>query len=88
MAVTRGIGFKGDKLKGHKIDFIDIRRAYFHSKARRSVYVQLPPEDFEPGMCGRLLKSLYGTRDAAQNWEFEYIEFMESVGFNVGMSTP
>ena len=69
MAVTKGIGFNGGRLKGHKIEFIDIRRAYFHSKARRPVYVQLPPEDYEPGMCGKLLKAMYGTRDAAQNWE-------------------
>ena len=50
-----------------KIDFIDVRRAYFHAKARREVYVSLPPEDWEEGKCGRLQKAMYGTRDAAQN---------------------
>ena len=89
MAVTEGIGFKeGQREKGFKIDFIDIRRAYFHSKARRRVFVKLPPEDDEPGMCGLLLKSMYGTRDAAQNWEFEYSEFMESIGFKRGDAVP
>ena len=39
-------------------------------------------------MCGRLFKSLYGTRDAAQNWEVEYSRFMESVGFTRGVLTP
>ena len=39
--------------------FIDVRRAYFHAKARRDVYIELPAEDAEPGMCGKLLKSLY-----------------------------
>jgi len=34
MAVTEGIGFKrGHRQSGKKLDFIDIRRAYFHAKA-------------------------------------------------------
>jgi hypothetical protein len=63
-------------------------RAYFHAKARRRVFVRLPKEDHEEGMCGLLGKAMYGTRDAAQNWECEYIEFMESVGFSRSRATP
>ena len=67
MAVTEGIGFKvGSKREGMKLDFIDVRRAYFHAKARREVYVALPAEDREEGKCGKLLKAMYGTRDAAE----------------------
>ena len=40
------------------------------------------------GMCGKLNKALYGTRGAAQNWEHEYIDFLEKVGFQRGVSTP
>ena len=77
-AVTEGVGYqKGKELEGMKLDFIDVRRAYFQAKARRSVYVKLPEEDATPGYVGKLLKSMYGTRDAAQNWEAEYCEFME-----------
>ena len=39
-------------------------------------------------MCGLLLKTMYGTRDAAQNWEYEYRDFMEAERFIVGKSTP
>ena len=39
-------------------------------------------------MCGKLVKALYGTRDAAQNWEHAYIEFLETVGFRVGTASP
>ena len=66
------------------MDFIDVRRAYFHARARRDVYVELPEEDKEPGMCGKLQKSMYGTRDAAQNWEDCYVEFITSLGFRRG----
>lgn len=47
-----------------------------------------PPEDEEPGKCGMLLKSMYGTRDAAQNWECEYAEFMVKTGFKRGDAVP
>ena len=53
---------------------VDVRRAYFYAPARRRVFVKLPPEDHQAGdehMCGLLQYSLYGTRDAAQNWEEE-----------------
>ena len=89
LAVTSGIGYKeGMRKKGKKIDFIDVRRAYFHAKARRVVYVRLPPEDHEEGKCGILRKAMYGTRDAAQNWEHEYIEFMEDDGFHKSRASP
>ena len=47
LAVTEGIGF--GKGWSSKLDFIDISRAYVHAKARRSLYVKLPPEDQEKG---------------------------------------
>ena len=53
LAVTEGVGFKkGRRQQGMKIDFIDIKRAYFHSPARRTVYVKLPNGDDTPGTCG------------------------------------
>ena len=59
--------------KYKKLGFIDIRKAYFHAEAERLVYVSLPEEFCDPGefgrVCGRLNYSLYGTRDAANNWE-------------------
>ena len=89
MAVTEGIGYRrGNKSAGMKLDFIDVRRSYFHANARRSVCVQLPDEDYEEGMCARLNKAMYGTRDAAQNWDYEYCDFMESIGMVRGVASP
>ena len=50
-----------------KLLVVNVKRAYFQAKSKRSVYVQLPEEDFEDGKCGKLAVSMYGTRDAAQN---------------------
>ena len=66
---------------------IDVRRAYFNAKARRRVYIELPEGDGGgPGsrQCGLLRKSLYGDRDAAQNWECELGGFLEVIGLRRG----
>ena len=31
---------------------------------------------------------MYGTRDAAHNWELEYSGFMQEFGFNRGRASP
>lgn len=85
--MTKAIGFD-DNREGHVMDFIDIRGAYFHAMTKRDVYVELPEEDAEEGMCGKLMKSLYGTRDAAQNWETEYSDFMKRLRITYGMASP
>ena len=51
--------------------YADVSRAHLYAKAARPVYVKLPEEDVEPGdegKCGKLVMSMYGTRDAAVNW--------------------
>jgi hypothetical protein len=87
-AVTEGIGYNTGATRGMKLDFIDVRRAYYHADALREVYVSLPPGDEEEGMCGLLVKSLQGTRDAAQNWEAAYSNLLVSNGFTKGKATP
>ena len=70
---------------------IDIRRAYFHAKAQREVYVKLPPEDprgDDPSVCGLLNQSLYGTRDAGANWHEEYSNFLKSIDLLQGSTNP
>ena len=34
------------------------------------------------------MKAMYGTRDAAQNWEYAYNEFMEMCGLRRGIASP
>ena len=89
MAVTEGIGYQaGKREEGLKLSFIDVRRAYFYAKAKRDIHVKLPPEGYEEGKCGKLMKSMYGTRDAASNWEACYMELLEKIGFEHGTASP
>ena len=71
--------------------FNDVKRAYFFAEAKREIYVELPEEDQEENgedMVGRLRLSMYGTRDAAQNWALEYASTLVSLGFKQGLASP
>ena len=69
----------------------DVKRAYFHAAATRPIYIKIPKEDWEEGdedKVGRLNLSLYGTRDAAQNWARTVTTTLTTLGFKVGEHSP
>ena len=81
------------RCKGHEIRtmVVDIKRAYFYAPSQRDIYVRLPPEDpraGDPNICGRLKKSLYGTRDAGANWQQAYTNFLLSIDLLQGSTNP
>ena len=75
----------------YRIISVDVRRAYFYAEAKREVFIEIPLEDWEPGdehNVAQLNLSLYGTRDAAQNWAEEFTRTLEAAGFLTGKATP
>ena len=74
-----------------RIMAVDVKRAYFYAKAQRPMYIEIPIEDFQDGdegMIGKLDLSLYGARDAAQNWAKEYASHLQRFGFRAGLASP
>ena len=68
---------------------IDVRRANFSSPARRKLFVQLPEEDStDKSKVGRLLRSMYGCREAGVKWEFAICQVMIAIGFVQGTASP
>ena len=57
---------------GDKVMLIDIKKAHLYAPIEGEVFVELPPERCEEGMCAKLKFTLYGMRKAASNWEKEY----------------
>ena len=77
--------------KDNKVLYIDVCRAYFYAKAVRPTYIKLPSEDprsSEEGLVGKLMMSMYGTRDAAQNWAEEYSATLLKANFIRGKANP
>ena len=79
----------------------DVSRAYLHSPCRSEVYARRAEEDMKHkhgdnnidgeaagGTCWRLLKSMYGTRPAARDWQQIVAEALGAVGFIPGKACP
>ena len=79
---------------GSKVIMInDVARAFFEAPAVRNVCVELPKEDKSEAdvrhdKVGHLRMSLYGTRDAAMNWQEEVAREMRKLGFQRGRYNP
>ena len=64
----------------------DVSRAFFEAPATRLIAVTLPEEaltqeEIGTGLVGILKMSLYGTRDAAVNFQREVTKLMLKLGF-------
>ena len=79
---------------GSKVIMVnDVARAFFEAPAVRNVCVEIPVEDKEDAdvkhdQVGHLRMSLYGTRDAAMNWQDEVAPVMVTHGFSRGRYNP
>ena len=73
------------------VTIADVSRAHFYADAVRDVYVGLPSEDpktKQPGVCGKLRKTMYGSLDAAQRWGEHYAQVLEKGGCTRGVASP
>ena len=68
----------------------DVSRAYFYAKMTRPLYIEIPSEDpkASPELLGRLRLCLYGTRDAALNWQQTLSDHLVENGFVRGVGHP
>ena len=76
------------KRGGRKVMVLDAKKAHLHAFAEREIYIELPPERRKPGVCGRLIRCLYGTRDAPALWERFHGSQLEAIGFERGQANP
>ena len=64
--------------------------AHFYAEAQRPIYIQMPAEDpraSDGDGVAVLRKSLYGTQDAAANWENEYSKTLVAAGYARGKAS-
>ena len=55
----------------------------------RDLYVWLPPEaGLAAGWCAKLLRTLYGCKDAGQNFEFTVTDVCTDGGYAQGIASP
>lgn len=72
-----------------QISFVDVKKAYFYGVPERTLYVRFPPElGLGKQMVGKLIRCMYGTRDAGAIWENCYSNCLTKMGFVQGASSP
>ena len=76
----------GDPLK---LSVVDVEKAYSYGIPERSLYVRLPPEmGLGKQVVGKLVRCMYGTRDAGAIWEGCYTSCLVDMGFIQGAASP
>ena len=81
----------GGKSAHKRLLVLDVKRAFLYANMDREVYIELPPEAKHPGegdVVGVLLKAMYGTRDAPQQWQGHITMLLRRLGFAPGVSQP
>ena len=81
---------KEDRGADRTIAFLDISRAHLHSPVRREIYVRACKEDLNcpVGSCWKLLKAMYGLRDAGAAFDSKAESTMRELGFDIGVFSP
>ena len=71
------------------LGFYDVSRAHFHSPAKRVMYVKTLPEDtsIKTGIA-RMLKAMYGGKDAAACWDELAEKTLVTLGYKAGVHCP
>ena len=75
----------------YKLMVMDAKCAFLYGKMRRNIYIELPTQDERYGdknLVGKLVKAMYGTRDAPQIWGDFVQETMASLGMQSSMIQP
>ena len=71
-----------------KMKILDISRAHFYGVSRRRVFTNLPEGSEQPGKCALLVKSMYGTLDAASIWQQTYSKLLKKHNIQQGVGWP
>ena len=82
---------KGTEKSAKRLMVLDVKKAFLYGRIKRTVFIELPPEDpmaADKQYVGRLLKAMYGTRDAPAVWQQEVRQTMAELGFKPCLATP
>ena len=72
-----------------QLSFVDVCKAYFYGVPDRSLYVRFPPELGMPkNFVGKLVRCMYGTRDAGAIWKNCYTKCLVDLAFKQGVASP
>ena len=69
-------------MPSRKLMVVDIKRAFIHGLCTRRIYIELPGDASQGGKyVGKLVRALYGTRNAPFAWQLLVKSDMKALGF-------
>ena len=78
-------------LRKQMLMILDVKCAFLYGLIKRTVYIELPHQDPHSGdrmVVGKLVKSMYGTRDAPQVWQGEVSASTKEMGVQASILQP
>ena len=76
---------------GLKITEFDVKKAFLYGHLDEEVYMRLPPgyrDDLKGTHVARLLKAIYGLKQAMQVWTAIFSEAVQEFGYRPMLSSP
>ncbi|KAL1448085.1 hypothetical protein WDU94_013979 [Cyamophila willieti] len=70
------------------IDQMDVVTAFLHPKLDEEIYMELPRDDQFDGKCCKLLKSIYGLKQASHVWNLELDKALKNLEFQQSKYDP
>ena len=72
--------------KGYRMGVLDVSKAFLYAEAEEDIWIELPEEDpgHAAGLVAKLLKSMYGTRNAPKAWGQHVRRILLGLGFTQG----
>jgi hypothetical protein len=69
---------------------LDVKCAFLYGECKCTIYIELPTQDprYGTGVVGRLVKAMYGTRDAPHIWAGYESKALESLAFERSVLQP
>ena len=90
-SVKISLHFAAEGVSDYKLMVMYVKCAFLYGQMRRHVYIELPTQDERHGdknLVGKLVKAMYGTRDAPQIWGHLVQETMASLEMQRSMIQP
>lgn len=82
-------------VRNWELDCVDVDNAYLNGDLKEEIYMEVPPgydlidpKPVPPGYALRLLKSLYGLKQAGRSWNEKIHESLVNLGFKECPSDP
>jgi hypothetical protein len=73
-----------------ELHHLDVKTAFLYGELEEEIYIEQPPgyEDGKRGVACKLIKALYGLRQAPRMWHIRLTKELESLGFTASSADP